>query len=96
VRAASSARLDVGGNRNLDRGCDAANCFQHLPSRNALPVGISQAEGDAGAGGGDGPEARVLNHPRAGHIPGIGQQENLRATMHCPERFRLSLRISHD
>ena len=56
---------------DLDRTRNATDNGQHFLPRDALAVGIPQRESDAGAGGGDGAESRMLDDAGAGYIPDI-------------------------
>lgn len=90
-RAIAISRLHVRRDRNLDRRSNAPAHRHHFPARDMLPVRISQAKRDTRAGCGYRAEAALLKHTRAGRIPGIGQQKNVRTSMPSAERVCLCL-----
>ncbi len=79
--------FDVGGHRDRDGTRDTVHYFQHFVARDMLAVGITQRKCHAGAAGSDGRASGVLEDAGAGNVPGVGQHQNSRAMMQCPEGF---------
>ncbi len=76
-RACAVSGFDVGGDGELDRFCNTSDHRQHFFARNALPVGISQGESDAGAGGGDGARASLLDDRALATSQALGRMRML-------------------
>src|SRR6267143_5663182 len=69
--------------------------FQHLVSRDALSVRISERESNSGAGRCNGWITQFFQNPRAGHVPRIGEHENRWSLMQLPELLGLFGLRSH-
>src|SRR5205807_45552 len=78
--------LDIGCNRNLNRGCDALNRCQHFLAGDMLAIGIPQSERDSRAGRGDCAETAALENAGTSHLPGIWEQQQP-SSMHVAKRF---------
>ena len=76
-RALAIARLDVGGDRRLDRRGDAPDHIEHLGAADVLPIGVAEHVGDAGAGGRDRREPGCGDAARAPHVPGVREDQHL-------------------
>ena len=87
ARGPPIAHLDVRAHRKSRRSHDARDRGEHLVARDALTVGVAQAEGDAGARGRDRLEPLVLEEDGAAGIPDAADDEDVRALVMAEEPF---------
>ena len=75
------AGLNIGSDGDFDGAADAGDSLKHLRPGKVLSVWEAEGVGHGGAAGGDGRQSAMLNHGGAGCVPGIDEDERLRAVM---------------
>ena len=75
------ARLNIGSDGHFDGAADASDSLKHLRPGKILSVRKAESVSHGGAAGGDGGQSAMLNHGGAGCVPGIDEDERLRAVM---------------
>ena len=87
-RTIAISGLYIRSHRNFHRLRDPTHTRQHFVAGNFLSIGVAQGKRDPRAGGRDRAKSGLFKYSRAGHIPGIGQRQNLRPMMHGAKRKR--------
>ncbi len=75
------AGLNIGSDGHFDGAADTGDSLKHLRPGKVLSVWEAESVGHGGAAGGDGRQSAMLNHGGAGCVPGIDEDERLRAVM---------------